>query len=169
MNPSTGKLVSKKTMRVTTLFTGVCAGVFVPMTAQAAHAATATRSVFQLKNAWNGECLNGREGANGVTMQPCSTQPQESWSWYEGQVRNYFNDQCLNGREGANGVTMQPCNTQPQEGWYSPLQAGLLQNAFNNQCLSGREGDVNMQLCNVTNVLQLWGSIAPVASGGRGF
>jgi hypothetical protein len=111
---------------------------------------------FELEDVFYHQCLNGREGMNGVTMQPCGTQPQEVWTVdSSSELVNVFYHQCLNGREGANGVTMQPCHTQPQQVWLT--NGSDLESNFNHQCLNGREGanGVNMQHCG-TQPQQAW-------------
>jgi hypothetical protein len=87
----------------------------IPITALPTGPLPEQSANFELEDIFYHQCLNGREGAKGVTMQSCSPQPQQVWTVdSSSELVNVSNHQCLNGREGANGVTLQPCHTHPQ-------------------------------------------------------
>lgn len=68
----------------------------------------------QLINAFNSECLDGREGTGNVTVQTCYTDgTHEYWipyqyTYYSATFENVFNQEYLDSREGTGNVTVQP-------------------------------------------------------------
>ncbi|MFD7405513.1 protein kinase [Streptomyces sp. NPDC059866] len=121
--------------------------------------AAAPTGYFQLKNAYNGRCLDGSQGTYGVRFGGCSDSPAMSWAYKNGsggayQLVNEYSGQCLTASVG-NVTSTGTCDGSAQQSWRTG-SGGTLQSTYNSLCLDESAGWPSAATCESGKVSQRW-------------
>ncbi|WP_308038329.1 RICIN domain-containing protein [Streptomyces sp. PSKA30] len=121
--------------------------------------AAAPTGYFQLKNAYNGRCLDGSQGTYGVRFGGCSDSPAMSWAYRNGsggtyQLVNEYSGQCLTASVG-NVTSTGKCDGSAQQSWRTG-SGGTLQSTYNSLCLDESAGWPSAATCESGKVSQRW-------------